>query len=95
MKLVPLGEKVIIKPSDPEQTTSGGIVLPDAAQEKPHEGRVLSVGDGKLLKDGTRQAHEIGEGDRVLYSQYSGTEIKVAGETLLIMDETEIMAVVS
>ena len=95
MKLVPLGEKVIIKPSDPEETTTGGIVLPDTAQEKQHQGRVLSVGDGKLLKDGSRGAHEVSEGDRVLYSQYSGTEITVAGETLLIMDETEIMAVVA
>ncbi|MBN2477529.1 MAG: co-chaperone GroES [Pirellulales bacterium] len=94
MKVVPLGDKVMIKRLEPEETTSGGIVLPDAAQEKPQQGRVLSVGDGRLLADGTRAEHEVSEGDRVLFGGYSGTEVTVDGEELLIMNEDEILAIV-
>jgi len=95
MKLVPLGEKVVVKPLDAEEVTSGGIVLPDTAQEKPQQGRVLSVGDGHLLGDGSRARNQVTEGDRVLYGRYAGTNVVVDGEELLIMDEAEIMAVVS
>jgi chaperonin GroES len=95
MKLVPLGDKVVIRTMDAEEVTAGGIVLPDTAREKPRQGRVLSVGDGRLLKDGTRVAHEVSEGDRVIYSQYSGTEVSVDGEELLILGENEILAIVS
>ncbi|OHB72748.1 MAG: co-chaperone GroES [Planctomycetes bacterium RBG_13_63_9] len=94
MKLVPLGEKVVVKRLEAEQTTAGGIVLPDTAKEKPQQGRVLSVGDGRLLPDGTRATHQVGEGDRVLFGAYSGTEVAVDGEELLIMSEDEILAVV-
>jgi chaperonin GroES len=94
MKLVPLGEKVVVKRLEAEQVTAGGIVLPDTAQEKPQQGRVLSVGDGRLLADGSRAAHQVGEGDRVLFSGYAGTEVVVDGEELLVMDENEILAVV-
>ncbi len=95
MKLVPLGENVVIKRLDAEETTSGGIVLPDSAQKKPQQGRVLSVGDGRLLPVGTRASHQVTEGDRVLFPQYSGTEVEIDGEELLIMTESEILAVVT
>jgi chaperonin GroES len=95
MKLVPLGENVVIKRLDAEETTSGGIVLPDSAQKKPQQGRVLSVGDGRLLPCGTRASHQVTEGDRVLFPQYSGTEVEIDGEELLIMTESEILAVVT
>ncbi len=94
MKLVPVGEKVVVKRLDAEQKTSGGIVLPDSAQERPRQGRVLSVGDGLLLADGNRAPHQVSEGDHVLFDRYTGTEVKVNGEELLIMGENEILAVV-
>jgi chaperonin GroES len=94
MKLVPLGEKVIVKRLEAEGVSSGGIVLPDTARDKPRQGRVLSVGDGRLLPDGRRASHQVAEGDRVLFGEYSGTEVVVDGEELLIMDEQEILAVV-
>jgi len=93
MKVVPLGEKVVVKRLEAEEVTAGGIVLPDTAKEKPHQGRVLSVGDGRMLADGSRAAHQVSEGDRVLFSSYSGTEVVVDGEELLIMAEDEILAV--
>jgi chaperonin GroES len=95
MKLIPLGDKVVVRPLEAEETTSGGIVLPDSAQERQQQGRVLSVGDGKLLKDGDRAGHEVSEGDRVIYGKYSGTEVEVDSESLLIMSEDDILAVVN
>ena len=94
MKLVPVGEKIVVKRLKAEEKTSGGIVLPDVAQKRPGQGRVLSVGDGLLLPDGTRAAHQVSEGDRVLFGNYAGTEVKVNGEELLIMSESEMLAVV-
>ena len=93
MKLKPLGDKVVIKRMEAETTTQGGIVLPDTATEKPRQGKILSVGDGKLLKDGTRQKLAVKKGDVVLFASYGGTEIKVDGKELLIMEESEILAV--
>jgi chaperonin GroES len=93
MKVEPLGDKVVVKRLDAEETTAGGIVLPDSAQEKPQQGRVLSVGDGRLLADGSRADHEVGEGDRVLFANWSGTEIVVEDQELLIMSETDILAI--
>jgi len=93
-RLVPLGDKVVVKPLEAEEKTAGGIVLPDAAREKPRQGRVLSVGDGLLLPDGTRAKHEVREGDRVIYSQYSGSEVRLGGDEFLIMGEDDILAVV-
>lgn len=93
MKLVPLGDKVIVRPMDAEVTTAGGIVLPDAAQEKPLQGRVLSVGDGRLLADGSRASQEVSEGDRVLYGMYAGSEVSVEGTSLLILSEDDILAI--
>ncbi|MFZ5830092.1 MAG: co-chaperone GroES [Planctomycetota bacterium] len=94
MKLVPIGERVVVRRLDAEETTPGGIVLPDTAREKPQQGRVLSVGDGHMLDDGTRVALEVSDGDRVLFSQYSGSEVVVDGEQLLILRESDILAVV-
>jgi chaperonin GroES len=93
MKVVPLGDKVVVKRLESEAKTAGGIVLPDSAKEKPQQGRVLSVGDGRLLKDGTRSEIQVQEGDRVLFTTWAGTEIKVAGDELLILREEDILAV--
>ena len=94
MKVVPLGENVVIRRIDPAVETAGGIILPDSAQDKPQEGRVLSIGDGKLLNNGSRSAHQVEEGDRVLFGQFSGTEIGVDGQELIIMSESEILAII-
>ncbi|MDX2200808.1 MAG: co-chaperone GroES [Phycisphaerae bacterium] len=89
----PLGDKVLIQRSVAADRTSGGIVLPDSAKEKPKRGKVISVGDGRLLDSGKRKALQIKKGDDVLFSSYAGTEIKVNGEELLIVEESEILAV--
>ncbi|ALS29651.1 co-chaperone GroES [Paenibacillus cisolokensis] len=88
----PLGERVLVEPIAKEETTASGIVLPETAKEKPQEGRVVAVGSG-TLKDGVRVALEVKEGDRVLFSKYSGTEIKYDGKEYLIMKESEIHAI--
>ena len=93
MKVEPLGDKIVVKRLESEEVTAGGIVLPDSAREKPQQGRVLSVGDGKLLKDGSRSAHDVQEGDRVLFASYAGHEIVIDGDELLIMSSDDIMAV--
>lgn len=92
--LRPLGDKVIVKRLEADEVTAGGIVLPDSAREKPKRGTVLSVGDGRLLDTGDRQPLSLREGDQVLFSSYAGTEIKVSGDEYLIMDETDVLAVV-
>ena len=93
MKVVPLGDKVAVRRLEAEETTAGGIVLPDTAREQMQQGRVLSVGDGRWLPDGRRAAHQVNEGDRVLFGRYAGTEVIVDNEPLLIMKEDEILAV--
>jgi len=93
MRVEPLGDKIVVKRLESEEVTAGGIVLPDSAREKPQQGRVLSVGDGKLLKDGTRSPHDIKEGDRVLFASYAGHEIKIDDNDLLIMSCDDIIAV--
>ena len=93
MRIEPLGEKVVVKRTAAEEVSAGGIVLPDSAQEKPDQGRVLSVGDGRRLKDGQRAKPQVREGDRVLFSSYSGTEVMVDGEELLVMSEADILAI--
>ena len=93
MRVIPLGDKVVIKRLDAEPKTAGGIVLPDSAREKPQKGRVLSVGDGRLVGDGLRIHCQVHEGDRVIFSPWSGTEIKVDGSELLILREEDILAV--
>jgi chaperonin GroES len=93
MRIEPLGDKIVVKRTDAEETTAGGIVLPDSAQEKPQEGRVLSVGNGRMLDDGSRGTPQVNEGDRVIFSSYAGTEIEIDGGQLLIMSESDILAV--
>jgi chaperonin GroES len=94
MKIVPLGANIMVKRLRADDKTAGGILLPDAAQEKPRQGRVLSLGDSRLLPNGVRVPHQVSEGDRVLFNSYAGTEITVNGEKVLIMNEDEILAVV-
>lgn len=93
MRVIPLGDKVVVKRLEAEQTTAGGIVLPDGAQAKSQQGKVLSVGDGRALANGSRMAHQVSEGDRVLFDRYAGSELTVDGQQLLIMAESEIIAV--
>ncbi len=94
MKIRPLADKVLVQRLDAESVTSGGIVLPESAKEKPQRGKVVSVGDGEALKDGTRRKVQVKKGDEVLFSSYSGTEIKIGVKEYMIMDESEIMAIV-
>lgn len=94
MNVKPLGEKVLIKRLDVEGKTAGGIVLPDTAKEKPKEGKIVALGDGKLLKNGERTKFQVKKGDRVLFSSYGGTEVKIDGEEYLLMSEDEILAVI-
>ena len=93
MKVVPLGDKIVVKRVEAEHQTAGGILLPDSAREKPQQGRVLSVGDGPQLIDGRRAEPQVSDGDRVLFSAYAGTEVVVDDEELLIMSEEDILAV--
>ncbi len=95
LKIRPLGEKVLIKRLEAEETTAGGIVLPETAKEKPKRGTVQAVGGGKVLDSGERSKLQIKKGDEVLFSSYAGTEVMVDGEELLIMDESDILAIVA
>jgi chaperonin GroES len=94
MKIKPLHDRVIVKRVEEEETTKGGIIIPDTAKEKPAEGLIVAVGSGKISEDGTKQALEVKEGDKVLFGKYSGTEIKINGEEHLIMREDEIIAII-
>ena len=94
MKLNPLGDRVLVKRLEAEEKTKGGIILPDTAKEKPKEGRVMAVGSGRLLDNGQRLAPQVKVGDRVIFSSYAGTEVKVEGEEYLIMREEDIQAII-
>ncbi len=94
MKVVPLNDKIVVKRLEAEDKTAGGILLPDAAKEKPRQGKVVSLGEGKRLESGKRAAFQVREGDRVLFSSYAGNEVTVGTEELLIMTEDDILAVV-
>lgn len=94
MNIKPLGEKILIKRVEAEGKTPGGIVLPDTAKEKPKEGKVIALGDGKLLKSGDRAKFQVKAGDRVIFTAYGGTEVRIDGEDYLLMSEEEILAVV-
>jgi chaperonin GroES len=94
MKVVPLNDKIVVKRLEAEEKTAGGIVLPDAAKEKPKQGKILSLGDGKLLDNGKRASFQVKEGDRVLFTSYAGTEVTLDGDEYLIMTEDDILAVV-
>jgi chaperonin GroES len=91
-KIRPLEDRVVIQQIEAEEKTAGGIVLPDTAKEKPQRGRVLAVGPGKLLDSGERAPIGVGEGDEVLFGKYSGTEIKLDGEEIKILRESDILA---
>ena len=95
MKLVPIGQNVIIKREESETKTAGGIFLPDTAREKASQGKVLSVGDGQNLPCGKHCGHQVVEGDRVLFSKYAGTEIIIGDEEYLIIPENQILAVIA
>ncbi len=94
MKFRPLHDRVIVKRLEGEDKTKGGIIIPDTAKEKPIEGRVIAVGAGKVLENGTKVPLEVKKGDKVLFGKYAGTEIKIDGEEHLIMREDDIIAVV-
>ena len=95
MEIKPLGDRIVIKPLEAEGKTKGGILLPDTAKEKPQEGKVVAIGKGKTLENGTTQAPEVKVGDKVLYGKYSGNEITTKdGEELLIMREEDILAII-
>jgi chaperonin GroES len=95
MSLTPLHDRIIVKPSQPEEVTSGGIIIPDTAKEKPMQGEVIAVGKGKIGDDGKLIAMQVKAGDQVLYGKYSGTEVTVNGEDMLIMRESDVFAIIS
>lgn len=94
MQLKPLGDRVVVQPIEREEKTESGLYLPDTAKEKPQEGKVVAVGSGRVLPNGERVALTVKVGDRVLFSKYAGTEVKVDGTDYLIMSENDILAVV-
>ena len=93
MKIRPLADRLVVKRTQEEEKTKGGIIIPDTAKEKPLEGLVVAVGSGKILKSGKQVALEVKEGDKVLFGKYSGTEVKVEGEELVLLREEDILAV--
>lgn len=92
--LKPLGDRIVVRRVEAEQTTKGGIVLPDTAKEKPKEGNVIAIGTGKILDSGEIQVPQVKVGDRVMFSSYAGTEVTIASDKLLIMSESDVLAVV-
>ncbi len=94
MKLQPLNDRVIVKRKEAELTTTSGIIIPDTAKEKPQEGEVLAVGKGRIKEDGSVIALDVKPGDRVLFGKYSGNEIKIDGEELIMMREDDILAII-
>ena len=94
MKIVPLNDKIVVERLEADERTTGGIILPDTAKEKPKQGKVLAVGDGKHLESGKRAAFQVKVGDRVLFSSYSGNEVTLDGKEYLVMTEEDVLAVV-
>jgi chaperonin GroES len=94
MKLRPLQDRILVQRIEEETTTRGGIIIPDTAKEKPAEGKIIAVGNGKVGEDGKRIALEVQEGDRILFGKYSGTEVKVEGEEYLIMREDDVLGII-
>ena len=95
MKIRPLHDRILVQRIDEEAKTKGGIIIPDTAKEKPTEGKVLAVGNGKILEDGTTRPLEVKPGDRILFSKYGGTEVKVDGEEQSIIREDDVLGIVS
>jgi chaperonin GroES len=94
MNLKPLADRLVVEPIEQEEVTAGGIILPETAKEKPQQGKVIAAGPGRTDDDGERIAMEVKVGDKVLYAKYSGTEIKMDGKKLLILRESDILAIV-
>jgi len=94
LNIRPLGDRVILQRAEAEEKTAGGILLPESAKDKPKEGRIIAVGEGKTLESGEKQTMAVKAGDRVLFSSYAGTEVKYEGEEYLIMSESDILAVI-
>jgi len=94
LKLKPLGGRVIVEPTEQEEKTAGGIILPETAKEKPQEGKIIAAGPGDRNEDGERVAMDVQVGDKVLYAKYSGTEIKLDGKKVLILRESDILAII-
>ena len=94
MKLRPLQDRILVQRVEEETKTKGGIIIPDTAKEKPAEGKVVAVGNGKVGEDGKRTALEVKQGDRILFGKYSGTEVKIEGEEYLIMREDDVLGVI-
>jgi len=94
MKTKPLGEKILVKRCEAQEKTVGGILLPDAAKEKPKEGKVIALGDGKLLDSGKRAKFQVKKGDKVVFTSYAGTEIDIDGDEYLLMSEDDILAII-
>ena len=94
MKIRPLSDKVLVERLEAEAVTAGGIVLPESAKEKPQRGKIVNVGQGELLEDGSRSKLQVKTGDEVLFTSYAGSEVKLDGNEYLIMDESDIMAIV-
>jgi chaperonin GroES len=94
MKLVPLNDRIIVKRTEEEQVTKGGIIIPDTAKEKPQEGKVIAIGKGKTTEDGKVIPLDVKVGDKILFGKYGGTEIKIEGEELLIMREEDILGII-
>ena len=94
MKVRPLHENLLIRRIEEKETVKGGIIIPDTAKEKPQEGQVIAVGNGKILENGTKVALDVKVGDKVLFGKYSGTDIKIDGEELLIIRESDVLAVI-
>ena len=94
MKIRPLHDRVIVQRVEEEEKTKGGIIIPDTAKEKPQEGKVIAVGPGKILENGTKTTLEVKVGDKILFGKYSGTEIKIEGEEFLMMREEDILGII-
>ena len=94
MPLTPLRDRIVVKTLDPEDKTKSGIIVPDSAKEKPQEGKIIAVGTGRVLDDGSTKTPDVKKGERILYGKYSGTEVTVEGEDYLVLREEDILAVV-
>jgi chaperonin GroES len=92
--LKPVGSHIIIQRSTPDEKSKGGIVIPEKGKEKPKQGTIIAVGNGKMMEDGKRQAMQVKAGDKVLFNSYAGTEVKVTGEEYVVMEESEVLAII-
>ncbi len=94
MKIQPLSDRILVKRIEPEEKTAGGIVVPDAAKEKPKEGKVISLGTGKVNEKGEKQAFTVKEGDKILFESFAGTEVETGGEEYLVMKEDDVIGII-